>query len=233
MNVLPPQSDNELFDAYTRVLQTSKVSQQNLTQIEKDIKRTFSAQNYFNDSENRKGYMRLQRLLQAISCYKDIGYVQGMNYIAASLLWHCEEDISYYIMMSLYESLEAYKNYTDNLSGIQCHVDEFYSQYLKYNCNEIYENLEEKDIIPQMLFPEWFVTLGTSIIPLRHHALIFYNLIKHGWYYLYNILQNYLRFLYPYFQNEDFGCTLLIIKNGKFEDGQLIDIDWERILGPG
>lgn len=229
--MLPQISDQDLYQRYTHVLKTCRISQESGSQIEKDIKRTFSAKNYFNDEESNKGYMRLKRLLTAISSFKDVGYVQGMNYIAASLLWHCDEDISYHILVTLFERLEAHKNYQNDLSGIQSNIENFHNSFLKTHSNEIYSNLESKEIIPQMIFPEWFVTMGTSIIPLKYHVHVFYNLIQHNWSYLFNVLRNYLRLLYPYFKDEDFPSSVLIIKNGKFEDGKTIDINWQKIIG--
>jgi Rab-GTPase-TBC domain len=35
-----------------------------------------------------------------------IGYVQGMNFIVASLLYHCDEEIAFWIFVSLLEDYE-------------------------------------------------------------------------------------------------------------------------------
>ena len=227
---IPPLNDQQLYNQYAEVLRAGRVSAASVIQIEKDIKRTFSAQNYFNNSENAKGYNRLKRILGAISAYRDVGYVQGMNYIAASLLWHCDEDIAYYILVQLFDKLGAAQVYAGDLSGIQRHTDTFYSGYLPAHAPEIHANLQAKEVIPQMILPEWFVTLGTSIVPLQHHAQMFINLLQFGWAYLYKVLLKYLRLLYPFFVDEEFGSTVLLIKNLKGEDGRVVEVNWAGVL---
>lgn len=231
LGILPNQTDQDLYSRYTNALKLARLSPETINQIGKDIKRTFSANNYFNSKNNNTGFVRLERLLTAISTFRDIGYVQGINYIAASLLWHCEEHISYYILSTLFERLEANRNYTSDLSGIISSIEYFYNNFLKTNATDIYENLQDKEVVPEMIFPEWIVTLGTCRVPLQFHVFIFYNLLQQNWGNLYHIMRNYLRFMYPYYKDEDFATTILIIKNAEFENGDRIDVDWKLILG--
>lgn len=58
-----------------------------LIQIEKDIERTMNTDEYF--SEGQEGRNNLRILLKIIAMkYTDIGYVQGMNFLVVSLLYH-------------------------------------------------------------------------------------------------------------------------------------------------
>lgn len=41
----------------------------------------------------------LKRLLCALSHYKGMKYVQGMNFIAGAALFHCKEEFAYALIM--------------------------------------------------------------------------------------------------------------------------------------
>ncbi|EGR28744.1 TBC domain protein [Ichthyophthirius multifiliis] len=89
-------------------------------QIEKDIQRTlpqiemFQQQQYIN---------KLKIILENISLYDpNIGYVQGMNMIAASLLFHCEEYIAFWIFQMIFEKLEMRDIYKQHLPGLSKHT---------------------------------------------------------------------------------------------------------------
>jgi hypothetical protein len=58
--------------------------------IETDLPRTFPALKFFVAESSH--YNQLQRILEAFTMHRpDIGYVQGMSYIAAILLLYMEE----------------------------------------------------------------------------------------------------------------------------------------------
>ena len=46
--------------------------------------------------------VRLKRVLLAFSFYDhSVGYMQGMNYIMASIMYHCNEEVSFWIFIQL------------------------------------------------------------------------------------------------------------------------------------
>lgn len=153
-----------------------------------------------------------------------------MNFIAASILWHCDEDITYYIIKELFTILQVQNNYTNDLSGVQLNVNMFYYNYLGVQERHIFECLEIKGIVPLIIFPEWFVTLGMSTVPLLYHTDLVYMLIKYGWSYLYHVMRSYLVALYDYYKNAEFGTALGVIKNSILDNMGKIPLDWENIL---
>jgi hypothetical protein len=61
--------------------------------ITKDINRTFPELNKFKEDIS-SGKNKLFNVLKAYSCYdNEIGYVQGMNYLAAMLLLYIEDEV--------------------------------------------------------------------------------------------------------------------------------------------
>lgn len=76
------------------------------SQIDKDVERTFGAKSFFK--QENIGYSirdfnprfdMLKRLLCALSQYKSMKYVQGMNFIAGAALYHCKEEFAYAVIV--------------------------------------------------------------------------------------------------------------------------------------
>lgn len=61
-------------------------------------------------------------MLLAFSRYdQSIGYVQGMNFIVANLLYHCSEEIAFWIFVTLIEDYELRDIFETNLPGLYKH----------------------------------------------------------------------------------------------------------------
>lgn len=51
-----------------------------------------------------------------------IGYVQGMNFIAGALLYHCSEDVAFWLLVALMEDHEMREIYLPNFPGLYKHT---------------------------------------------------------------------------------------------------------------
>lgn len=59
----------------------------------KDVPRTFPEHYFFNE-KGGPGQKSLERVLTALSLvYKDMGYCQGLNYIAGTLIMYCNDEV--------------------------------------------------------------------------------------------------------------------------------------------
>ena len=57
--------------------------------------------------EGAGGQRELRRVLVAFSKYDlEIGYVQGMNFVVAALLYHASEEIAFWLFVALIDQLE-------------------------------------------------------------------------------------------------------------------------------
>jgi len=64
----------------------------------------------------------LFRLLNNFAKYdRSIGYVQGMNFIAASLLYHSSEEVAFWLFVSLIEDYEMRDIYQTGTPGVYKH----------------------------------------------------------------------------------------------------------------
>ena len=67
--------------------------------IDQDLERTFIEIEFFQRSETRQA---LKRVLTAFSNYdQTVGYVQGMNFIAAVLFYHAGEVAAFWLLCAL------------------------------------------------------------------------------------------------------------------------------------
>lgn len=74
-------------------------------QIEKDIDRTLNDHKYFGNG--KEGQEILRQILKILALkYTDIGYVQGMNFLVVSLLYHCSAEITLFLITILFEDYE-------------------------------------------------------------------------------------------------------------------------------
>ena len=62
-------------------------------------------------------------MLRAYSKYdKQLGYVQGMNFIAGALLYHCSETIAFWLFVSLMEDYNMRDIYMPEFPGLHKHI---------------------------------------------------------------------------------------------------------------
>jgi hypothetical protein len=101
---MSPSVHAELKNTFYDKFEGKSVSPTVKDHIQKDVVRTFSSNKDLSQDSVRA---RLERLLECVALvYPHIGYVQGMNFIAATLLYHCDEYCSLAIIRILFEQLE-------------------------------------------------------------------------------------------------------------------------------
>ncbi|TYJ27807.1 hypothetical protein E1A91_A07G213700v1 [Gossypium mustelinum] len=118
-------------------------------QIDHDLPRTFPGHPWLDTPE---GHAALRRVLVGYSFRdSDVGYCQGLNYVAALLLlvMKTEED-AFWMLAVLLENVLVNDCYTNNLSG--CHVEQrVFKDLLAKKCPRIAAHLEalEFDVSPR------------------------------------------------------------------------------------
>ena len=104
-NKYMPQAAHEELKKYFDSKKAEKpVTATTKDQITKDVVRTFNANKFMAQPAVKE---RFQSLLECVALtYPHTGYVQGMNYIAGTLLYHCDEYLSLGVIKILFEQLE-------------------------------------------------------------------------------------------------------------------------------
>ena len=86
------------------------------------------------------GQLELKRVLMTFSKYDiNLGYVQGMNFIIGALLYHCPEDVAFWLFVSLIEDHEMREVYLTNFPGLHKHT-RIIDVLLFDNCGTLYQH---------------------------------------------------------------------------------------------
>lgn len=155
-------------------------------QIELDLNRTFPDEPYFSDSGPGQGALR--RVLNTFAKYDpQLGYVQGMNFIVAALLWHANEADSFWLFVSLMEDYELRDNYLPNLPGLSKH-----SQIIDILTLEkmprLHLHFAQYQIVVEMFATDWCFSLFGSIVPVAELVEIIDKFYKYGWMIFYKMV---------------------------------------------
>ncbi|KAK8569885.1 hypothetical protein V6N13_002597 [Hibiscus sabdariffa] len=143
----------------------------------KDLPRTFPGHPWLDTPE---GHAALRRVLVGYSFRdSDVGYCQGLNYVAALLLlvMKTEED-AFWMLAVLLENVLVNDCYTNNLSG--CHVEQrVFKDLLAKKCPRIAAHLEALEFDVSLVATEWFLCLFSKSLPsettLRVWDVLFYE----------------------------------------------------------
>ncbi|CAK9133398.1 unnamed protein product [Ilex paraguariensis] len=146
-------------------------------QIDHDLPRTFPGHPWLDTPE---GHAALRRVLVGYSFRDcDVGYCQGLNYVAALLLlvMKTEED-AFWMLAVLLENVLVNDCYTNNLSG--CHVEQrVFKDLLTKKCPRVNAHLEDLEFDVSLVCTEWFLCLFSKSLPsettMRVWDVLFYE----------------------------------------------------------
>jgi hypothetical protein len=140
----------------------------------RDVSRTFPDEVLFRGSEdehgnivkNSSGHEMLAELLTIYSLYDpQLGYTQGMNYLAGFLLLNCRSPERCFKL--LVAMMNEYDQRWMFLPGLP-HLNQFlwmFEQFLNMFLPKLAEHFQKHGVVVTMYAVEWFVTLFTYILP--------------------------------------------------------------------
>nr|XP_039251243.1 growth hormone-regulated TBC protein 1-like [Styela clava] len=148
--------------------QTSASDESLLDAIQTDIDRTFPDNVHYRSGETAKKGKRpeLDRVLTGVGRYKkEIGYCQGMNYIAALLLLIIDDEESvFWLMVTLLEDILPPDYYTNSLVGIRTDM-EVLGDLVKERNPAVSSCFERESIDWVLISSKWFICLYADILP--------------------------------------------------------------------
>ncbi|XP_023607496.1 LOW QUALITY PROTEIN: TBC1 domain family member 4 [Myotis lucifugus] len=137
-----------------------------------DLGRTFPTHPYFS-AQLGAGQLSLFNLLKAYSLLdKEVGYCQGISFVAGVLLLHMSEEQAFEMLKFLMYDLGFRKQYRPDMMSLQIQMYQL-SRLLHDYHRELYNHLEENEISPSLYAAPWFLTLFASQFPLGFVARVF------------------------------------------------------------
>lgn len=112
-----PLDLNYLKNTYNSILKRRRNNEDTI-QIDKDVPRTYPELDvYLPDTSSTR---KLTNILNAVAIhFPKLGYIQGMNFIAASLIYHIqEEDLTFWVFAHLVEFLNLHELYKPGINEL-------------------------------------------------------------------------------------------------------------------
>uniref|UniRef100_A0A8C4EDD8 TBC1 domain family member 4 n=1 Tax=Dicentrarchus labrax TaxID=13489 RepID=A0A8C4EDD8_DICLA len=137
-----------------------------------DLGRTFPTHQYFS-AQLGAGQLSLYNLLKAYSLLDtEVGYCQGISFVAGVLLLHMSEEQAFDMLKYLMYDLGIRQQYRPDMVSLQIQMYQL-SRLLHDYHRELYNHFEEHEISPSLYAAPWFLTLFASQFPLNFVSRIF------------------------------------------------------------
>ncbi|KAG8000536.1 TBC1 domain family member 4 [Nibea albiflora] len=137
-----------------------------------DLGRTFPTHQYFS-AQLGTGQLSLYNLLKAYSLLDtEVGYCQGISFVAGVLLLHMSEEQAFDMLKYLMYDLGIRQQFRPDMVSLQIQMYQL-SRLLHDYHRELYNHLEEHEICPSLYAAPWFLTLFASQFPLSFVSRIF------------------------------------------------------------
>ncbi|XP_058066260.1 rab GTPase-activating protein 1-like [Anopheles bellator] len=156
------ENRTEMFDSY-RVLITKETNCE--TVIQRDINRTFPAHKFFKENGGT-GQENLYKVSKAYAVYDtEVGYCQGLSFIAASLLLHMPEEEAFCVLVALMYNYGLRDMYKMGFESLYLRLYQL-NRLMKDQLPDLYEHFAQTGVESHMFASQWFLTLFTARFPL-------------------------------------------------------------------
>ncbi|KAB7506745.1 TBC1 domain family member 12 [Armadillidium nasatum] len=166
---------NKSFDTD---IKEAKNQESTLKLIQLDVSRTFPHLCIFQDGG--PFHDPLHNILGAYVLYRpDVGYVQGMSFIAATLLLNMEESEAFIYFSNLINRSPHMAFFTVDQHVMQAYFATF-EEVLHENLPQVAGHLKNLNILPNMYFLDWVLTVFSRSFPLDVSARIWDIYLRDG-----------------------------------------------------
>ncbi|XP_052497581.1 TBC1 domain family member 1 isoform X4 [Budorcas taxicolor] len=144
-----------------------------------DLGRTFPTHPYYS-AQLGAGQLSLYNILKAYSLLdQEVGYCQGLSFVAGILLLHMGEEEAFNMLKFLMFDMGLRKQYRPDMIILQIQMYQL-SRLLHDYHRDLYNHLEEHEIGPSLYAAPWFLTVFASQFPLGFVARVFDMIFLQG-----------------------------------------------------
>ncbi|XP_015836514.1 TBC1 domain family member 1 isoform X1 [Tribolium castaneum] len=137
-----------------------------------DLGRTFPNHSYFS-SPLGPGQLALFNLLKAYSLLdSEMGYCQGMSFVAGVLLLHMEESQAFFLLRHLMFRRGLRLQYLPDMVGLQVKLYQL-SRLLHDQLPDLYNHFDFYEVAPTLYAAPWLLTIFASQFPLGFVTRVF------------------------------------------------------------
>ncbi|KAJ8962460.1 hypothetical protein NQ314_005722 [Rhamnusium bicolor] len=187
---IPPQYDSDIDQ------------ESSMDVIQLDISRTFPHLCIFQ--EGGPYSETLHSLLAAYVCYRpDVGYVQGMSYIAAILILNMEQFDAFICFANLLNQPLHLSAFTLNQTQMQAYYNA-YNQVFIYNLPKLYSHFEKSGLTPDLYLLDWIYTIFAKAMPLDIACRVWDIFLRDGFEFIFRTALGILHLNQEVLMNMDF-----------------------------
>ena len=162
---------NITSNIYKNILSLSNESKQKnkkyshvIEEIQRDINRTF----YTDKFKKGNGKEMLINILSALAFIRpEIGYCQGMNFIAGALIELIdEEEKIFWIFLSFIDNIDLNLLFLKNMPDYSIRVFQL-NYYIKQYYPQLFIHFKKHQINPDIFFSKWILTIFANYLPFH------------------------------------------------------------------
>jgi hypothetical protein len=180
--------------------------EQTVMLIPVDIGRTFPLLGFFQ--EEGPQHEELRHVLEAYVCLRpDIGYVQGMSFVAAVLLLNLDCYMSFQCLANILNRkifLEFFRMNMIQIKKYMLVLEDLISKYLP----KIYAQFEAIKLTPDMYIVDWVLTLYSKALPLDLAMRVWDHFFFEGTTFIYRVALGILKYGAPVLETGDFETSM-------------------------
>ncbi|QDZ19130.1 Rab-GTPase-TBC domain-containing protein [Chloropicon primus] len=182
-------------------------------QIEGDINRTFPAHEVF---QSPKGTEVLKNVLSVFALvHPDVGYAQGLNFVAGMLILVCgckAEDDIFWMLTAIVQKRMYPNTYGEDLKG--CHVGQkIFDRLVQNKFPKVFKHFESLGCELSLVTSEWLLCLFSRSFPSETVARIWDSLLFEGFKIFYRVSLGFIRLLHDkILQCDNLGDLITFMK---------------------
>ena len=186
-----------------------------LEEIRRDINRTFYTEKFTKGN----GQKMLDDILMALAFIRpEIGYCQGMNFIAGALINLIEnEEKCFWIFLFFIDNIKLNLLFLKNMPDYSIRVFQL-NYYINYYFPTLETHLKKKQINPDIFFSKWILTVFSNYLPFNVLYKVWDIFIIDKWKAVFKISMILLDLMKDKLINTDLGGFCKFFKSNQCKD---------------
>jgi hypothetical protein len=158
--------ESKIFNNILKFAEESKISDKKFNHVCDEIKRDINRTFYTTKFVEGNGKKMLSDILTALAFIRpEIGYCQGMNFIAGALInFIDDEERCFWIFLSFIDNIDMSNLYTKNMPDYNIRVYQL-NYYIKEYFPELSFHFKKHQINPDVFFSKWILTIFSNYLP--------------------------------------------------------------------
>ncbi|KAL9657620.1 hypothetical protein ABK040_012699 [Willaertia magna] len=178
---------------YNKILEVHNGQQcPNEGQIDLDLARTFPSHPFYS-SPHSIGRTQMKNILTAFSWRNPyVSYCQSLNYIVGLFLLHCNEEESFWLLVTLLEDILPANYYNPDLTGMR--VDSYVlDELVNDRLPKLAAHLKELGVETCAFASGWFMRIFIDVFPIETSTRILDLIFTEGTKILFRVALGYLK----------------------------------------